>query len=339
MDNGLVFEFVVNIGIQHTKCWKKGEVMISKYITEDGVIREINDYMPGMWINLTSPSQDESLEISHRYDIDITDVRAALDEEEASRVDVNDDYVLIIFDIPTVEIRHNQEAYTTIPLGVIWTEEAIITICSVETPVLKHFIVNRLKDFTTKKQVRFTYQILHRTSTLYQSYLRIIDRRRLEVEESIGGATEESEIINLHEMESNLVYFDTSLRANRMIVDRLTRYSGIRKFPEDQELLDDVVVENLQAIEMTQIYRDIIKGTRELMSTVIDNRLNNIMKYLAAITIVMSIPTIISGLYGMNVSGDWMPLSSTPYGFGIICAFTLVVCIIVAIYLKKKKML
>ncbi|MDD6327167.1 MAG: magnesium transporter CorA family protein, partial [Lachnospiraceae bacterium] len=292
--------------------------MISKYITEDGSLKEINDYMPGMWINLTAPNQDESLEISRRYNIDITDVRAALDEEEASRVDVNDDYVLIIFDIPTVEIRHNQEAYTTIPIGVIWTDEAIITICSVETPVLKHFIVNRLKDFTTKKQVRFTYQILYRTSTLYQSYLRIIDRRRLEVEEQIGGATEESDIINLHEMESNLVYFDTSLRANRMIVDRLTRYSGIRKFPEDQELLDDVIIENLQAIEMTQIYRDIIKGTRELMSTVIDNRLNNIMKYLAAITIVMAIPTIVSGIYGMNVSGKWMPLANTPHGFGII---------------------
>ena len=318
---------------------RKGEVMISKYITENGVLKEINDYMSGMWINLISPSQDESLEISHRYNIDIVDVRAALDEEEASRVDVNDDYVLIIFDIPTVEIRHNQEAYTTIPLGVIWTDEAIITICSVETPVLKHFIVNRLKDFTTKKQVRFTYQILYRTSTLYQSYLRIIDRRRLEVEESIGGATEEAEIINLHEMESNLVYFDTSLRANRMIVDRLTRYSGIRKFPEEQELLDDVVVENLQAIEMTQIYRDIIKGTRELMSTVIDNRLNNIMKYLAAITIVMAIPTIISGIYGMNVSGKWMPLSDTPYGFGIICGIILIVCIIVAFFLKKRKML
>lgn len=318
---------------------EKGEVMISKYITENGVLQEISDYMSGMWINLTSPSQDESLEISRRYNIDISDVRAALDEEESSRVDVNDDYILIIFDIPTVEIRHNQEAYTTIPLGVIWTEEAIITICSVETPVLKHFIVNRLKDFTTKKQVRFTYQILYRTSTLYQSYLRIIDRRRLEVEEGIGGNTEETDIINLHEMESNLVYFDTSLRANRMIVDRLTRYSGIRKFPEDQELLDDVVVENLQAIEMTQIYRDIIKGTRELMSTVIDNRLNNIMKYLAAITIVMAIPTIVSGIYGMNVSGKWMPLSNTPYGFGIICAFIFVVCLIVAFCLKKRKML
>lgn len=312
--------------------------MIGKYITENGVLKEIEEFQTGMWINLTSPSQEESLEIAKRYHVDLADVRAALDEEESSRVDVNDDYVLILFDIPTVEIRHNQEAYTTIPLGIIWTDEAIITVCSVETPVLKHFIINRIKDFTTKKQVRFTYQILHRTSTLYQSYLRIIDRKRLEMEERMGKATEDADIINLHELESNLVYFDTSLRANRMIVDRLTRYSGVKKFPEDQELLDDVIVEHLQAIEMTQIYRDIIKGTRELMSTVIDNRLNNIMKYLAAITIVMSIPTIISGIYGMNVSGKWMPLSNTPYGFYIICGITGIVCAIVWLILRKRKM-
>ena len=313
--------------------------MISRYITDDGKFRESDDYENGMWINLTAPTQEESIEISKHYDIDLPDIRAALDEEESSRVDINDNYVLVIFDIPTVEIRHNQEAYTTIPLGIIWTDDSIITICSVETPVIKHFIMNKLKDFTTKKKVRFTYQILYRTSMLYQSYLRVIDRKRLEMEEKMGGVMEDSDIIILHELESNLVYFDTSLRANRMIVDRLTRYSGIKKFPEDHELLDDVIVENLQAIEMTQIYRDIIKGTRELMSTVIDNRLNNMMKYLAAITIVMSIPTIISGLYGMNVAGRWMPLSSTPYGFYIICGITALICFIVMWVLRKKKML
>ncbi len=313
--------------------------MISRYITESGTLKEINEYVPGMWINMTSPSHDESLEIAEKYGIDLTDVRAALDEEESSRVDVNEDYVLILFDIPTVEIRHNQEAYTTIPLGIIWTEEAIITVCSVESPVIKHFIVNRMRDFTTKKQVRFTYQIIYRTNMLYQSYLRIIDRRRLEMEERMGGVTENADIINLHELESNLVYFDTSLRANRMIVDRLTRYSGIKKFPDDQELLDDVIVENLQAIEMTQIYRDILKGTRELMSTMIDNRQNNIMKMLTAITIVMAIPTIISGIYGMNVNGEGMPFSSSPYGFTIVCGITLFVCLVVAFFLKKRKML
>lgn len=110
------------------------------------------------------------------------------------------------------------------------------------------------------------------------------------------------ELIDLHELESNLVYFDTSLRANKVVLDRLMRYSRIKKYPEDQDLLDDVVVENQQAIEMTRIYRDIIQGTRELLSSLMDNRLNSAMKYLASITIVMAIPTIISGIYGMNVS-------------------------------------
>jgi magnesium transporter len=113
----------------------------------------------------------------------------------------------------------------------------------------------------------------------------------------------------------------------------------LRQYSEDQELLEDVIIENKQAIEMTQIYRDIINGTRELMSAVINNRLNNVMKYLAAITIVMSIPTIISGLWGMNVSGEWMPFSTTPFGFGIICIITLVICIAVMVVLRKRKML
>ena len=193
--------------------------MISKYITENGKFRQIDEFMPGTWINLTAPTQDESLEIARRYNVDLADIRAALDDEESSRVDVNDDYVLILFDIPSVEIRHNQEAYTTIPLGVVWTDDAIITVCSAETPVLKHFIVNNIRDFTTKKQVRFTYQIMYRTSMLYQSYLRIIDRRRLEMEERMGGATEDADIVNLHEMESNLVYFDTSLRAKGIVTE------------------------------------------------------------------------------------------------------------------------
>jgi len=174
---------------------------------------------------------------------------------------------------------------------------------------------------------------------VYQSLLRSIDRKRTEIEERIDQNTEDVDLIDLHELESNLVYFATSLRANGVVLDRLTRYGRLRQYSEDQELLEDVIIENRQAIEMTQIYRDIINGTRELMSTVINNRLNNVMKYLAAITIVMSIPTIISGLWGMNVGGKWMPFSSTPHGFAIICVITLLLCIVVMLWLRKKKML
>ena len=143
----------------------------------------------------------------------------------------------------------------------------------------------------------------------------------------------------MHELESTLVYFATSLRANGNVLDRLTRYKRLEQYPEDKELLGDVIVENKQAIEMTSIYRDIINGTRELMSSVIDNRLNNVMKYLTSITLVMAIPTVISGLYGMNVVPGGMPFAESIWGFGIICVITLIVCALTMLILKKKKML
>ncbi len=142
----------------------------------------------------------------------------------------------------------------------------------------------------------------------------------------------------LFRSESTLVYFATSLRANGAVLDRLTRYKRLEQYPEDKDLLGDVIVENRQAIEMTSIYRDIINGTRELMSSVLDNRLNNVMKALTSVTLVMGIPTLISGLYGMNVNTQWMPLSNAPYGFGIICAMVAIICIVMLFILKKKKL-
>ena len=183
------------------------------------------------------------------------------------------------------------------------------------------------------------YLILYRSAALYQSDLRVIDKKRTEIEERVGDDTEDSDLISLHELESTLVYFATSLRANGVVLDRLTRYKRLEQYPEDKELLGDVIVENKQAIEMTSIYRDIINGTRELMSSVIDNRLNNVMKYLTSITIVMAIPTVISGMYGMNVDGNGMPFANSVAGFGIVCLITLLVCIITMFVLRKKKML
>ena len=313
--------------------------MINIYRTDDRIIREIEEIGEGSWIKLTDPTLEECGDISEKFNIDIADIRAALDDEESSRMSLEDDYTLILVDIPTAEVRNNRHTYTTIPLGIIVSEDVIITVCSEETAVLRTFIDQRVREFSTKKKMRFTYQILYNACMVYQSLLRTIDRKRTEIEERIDQDTEDIDLVDLHELESNLVYFATSLRANGVVLDRLTRYGRLKQYEEDQELLEDVIIENRQAIEMTQIYRDIINGTRELLSTVINNRLNNAMKYLAAITIVMSIPTIISGLWGMNVAGEWMPLSATPHGFGIICLITLLICVIAMIILHKRKML
>ena len=313
--------------------------MVKYYMTDNSQIHEEQQIRDGVWIQMVNPSVSEGQLIADRLNVDIEDVLAALDEEESSRIELQDGYTLILVDIPTVEMRHEKETYTTIPLGIILTSDEIITVCTEDTPVLQAFLNNRVREFSTKKKLRFVYQILYRVSVLYQSDLRIIDKMRTEIEERVGEDTEEVDLIALHELESTLVYFATSLRSNSVVLDRLTRYKRLEQYPEDKELLDDVIVENKQAIEMTTIYRDIINGTRELMSSVIDNRLNNVMKYLTSMTIVLAIPTVISGLYGMNVDGKGMPFANSIYGFLIVCVITLVVCIVTMFVLRKKKML
>ncbi len=310
--------------------------MMTIYKTDNRVIHELEEAQEGSWIMLTNPTVEELQQVSSENSIDIADVRAALDDEESSRIELEDGYTLILVDIPTTEIRHDSRMYTTIPLGILLTQDRIITVCTEETAILRNFIERRVREFSTKKKMRFVYQILFRTAASYQSALRIIDKRRTEIEEEVGNKTEDSDLIELHELESTLVYFATSLRANGVVLDRLSRYKRLEQFPEDMELLEDVIVENKQAIEMTMIYRDILNGTRELLSSLLDNRLNTVMKYLTSLTIVLAIPTIISGLFGMNVP---VPLARNPAGFTLICVGTAVFCIWVLYVLRKKKML
>jgi magnesium transporter len=313
--------------------------MLKLYRTENKVLKEVETITDGCWVNMVNPSYQEVAEIADEFEIDEADIMAALDEEESSRIELEDGYTLILIDIPSVEVRHDKNRHTTIPLGILITQAAIVTVCTVETPILTDFINKRIKDFSTKKKMRFIYQIFARTISFYQSTLRAIDKMRTEIEERVGEDTTDVDLIDLHELESTLVYFATSLNANSGVLNRLTRYTRLEQYPDDQELLDDLIVENRQAIEMTSIYRDILNGTRELMSSIIDSKLNNVMKYLTAITLVMAIPTIISGFYGMNVHPAGMPFSQSPFGFLIVCIMTLIICGVAMVILKRKRML
>ena len=194
--------------------------MINIYRTDNRIISEIDQFDTGAWVKLTAPSLEECAEISDRFHMDIADVRAALDDEESSRINLEDEYTLILVDIPSAEMRNNRHSYTTIPLGILIAEDVVITVCAEETAVLRSFVEQRVRDFSTKKQMRFTYQILYNACMVYQSLLRSIDRKRTEIEERIDQNTEDVDLIDLHELESNLVYFATSLRANGVVLDR-----------------------------------------------------------------------------------------------------------------------
>ena len=313
--------------------------MLAIYETVNRRLTRADEIAEGTWICLTAPSQEEIREVAATLDIEPADVQAALDPEESARISLEDGYTVIIVDIPLKVDGAAEGVYTTIPLGILLTQTTITTVCSVDTPVLSDFSSCRVRGFSTKKKMRFVYQILYRAATMYQQELRLIDRRRQEIEKNLTGTLRDSDLMELHGLESTLVYFATSLRANSTVLDRLTRYKRLEQYPDDMELLDDVIVEIRQAIEMTSIYRDDIKGTRELFSSILDNRLNNAMKYLTSVTLLMAVPTVISGLYGMNVDIDGMPFSGSDYGFVIVCLLTLAICGIAAWVLHKKHML
>ena len=311
--------------------------MIRIFKTEDGAIHQIDEAEAGCWIALTNPTATEILEIAERYEIDPDHVRAPLDEEERSRIEIEDHYSLILVDIPVIEERNEKDWYVTIPMGIIMSDTIIITVCLEETPVLNAFMDGRVRDFFTYMKTRFILQILYRNASMYLRYLRIIDKKSEQIEEKLHLSTRNQELMELLELEKSLVYFTTSLKSNEMVLEKLLKVESIKKYPEDTELLEDVIVENKQAIEMANIYSGILSSMMGTFASVISNNLNIVMKALALITIVMSIPTIVFSAYGMNVSAAGMPLSKTPWGFLLIIILSVVVSIIAGAFLSKKK--
>lgn len=301
--------------------------------------KEIETLEPGSWINLVNPSQSESMEIASAFNIDIADLRAPLDAEEMSRMTIEDEYTLIIVDVPIKEERNNQTYYVTIPLGIILTEEAIITTCLEKLPLLDIFIHRRLRNFYTFMRSRFIFQILYRNAELYLSALRTLDRKSEQIESQLHKSTRNEELIELMELEKTIVYFKASLKTNERVIKKLTSAtSNIKKYLEDEDLLEDTLIETQQAIEMADIYGNILRGMTDTFASIISNNQNNIMKTLALVTVVMSIPTMIFSAYGMNFKNNDIPLNGEPHAFWIIMFIAFAISGSLTVYLMHKKL-
>ena len=311
--------------------------MVRIFKTIDGSIHEIQESQEGCWIALTNPTATEIFEISEQFGIEVDDLLAPLDEEERSRIEVEDNYTLILADVPTIEERNEKDWYVTIPLGIIVTQKMIFTICLEDTQVLTRFMEGRVRNFFTYMKTRFILQILYRNASMYLRYLRIIDKKSEQIEEKLHLSTRNQELMELLELEKSLVYFTTSLKSNEMVLEKLLKVESIKKYPEDTDLLEDVITENKQAIEMANVYSGILNGTMDAFASIISNNMNIVMKVLAIITIVMSIPTIVFSAYGMNVAGSGMPLSRSPLGFLIIILISVAISVVAAIILSKKR--
>lgn len=309
--------------------------MIEIYKTVGEELTKLEAIENNVWINLTNPTQQEVEQISKELDIDIDYLKAALDEEERSHIETDNGQTLLVVDIPYSEIDEESLIYQTIPLGIITLKDAIVTVCLKDNLVVRDFAEKRVKTFYTYKKTRFILQLLYKNSEKYLMYLRQIDKRSSIVEKELHKAMKNQELIQLLELEKSLVYFSTSLKSNEVVLERLMRLEEIKKYPEDTDLLEDVIVENKQAMEMAKIYSDILSGTMDAFASIISNNQNNVMKFLASITIVMSIPTMIASFYGMNVK---IPFEDNPYAFILIFGVTIIASIIAAIIMQKKKL-
>lgn len=300
--------------------------------------KEINTFEPGAWINLVNPSQEESVRLSEQFNIDITDLRAPLDLEETSRIAVEDNYTLIIVDVPTYEERNNKSYYVTIPLGIIVTENAVITTCLQELTLFDNFFNRRVKNFYTFMKTRFVFQLLYRNTELFLTALRSIDRQSDRIEAELENATRNEQLIDMMELEKSIVYLKASLKFNERIVKKLSSSnSSLKKYIEDEDLLEDTLIETQQAIEMAGIYENVLNAMTETTASIINNNQNTIMKTLALMTMILDIPTVIFSAYGMNFQNDWLPLNGLPHAFWYIVFIAASMSAAVVIYFFRKK--
>lgn len=301
----------------------------------DPTLKLLDTIEPGCWINIVAPSDEELILTSKKTGVPIEFLKAPLDDAETSRIEIENNNIAVIVDIPFTEMEDNSLTYDTYPLAIIHTETLLITICLKNSKILTDFSNGKIKSFFTFKKSRFILQILNRISTYYLLYLRQIDKKSLMIEKRLHKSMKNRELIQLHSLEKSLVYFSTSLKANEATLEKMLKLDIMQKYDDDTDVLEDVIIENKQAIEMTEIYSNILASTMDFFASVISNNLNIVMKILASVTILLSIPTIVSGIFGMNVI---LPFQNDPHGFSIVMIGIIIICSICAIFLYKKDM-
>ncbi len=312
--------------------------MINYYVERNHNIEQCTAPQPGGWISLIDPTSDEIRDTAAEFDIPVEAVKSALDPDERSRVELDDNYRMILVNIPTRETDSTHELYTTIPLGIILTGEYVITVCSKDTHILRGFANGTERDFHPGKQSRFVFQILYATARRFLIYLRLIEKKSDSTELEFGRFQKNKELLEIMKLEKSLVYFSVGLRSNETVLEKLVRSDFIKKYEEDTELLEDVIVENKQAIEMAKINTDILESMSNTFASVISNNLNVAMKVLAIITVVMAIPTMIFSAYGMNLAGDYMPFANSPFGFPIIIGISALASIVTMFLILRIKL-
>lgn len=316
--------------------------MLKIYKTEDGgklVKLKKSKLVSQAWFSLISPTAEEITEVSSLLNVDSDILKNSLDADERSRVEVDDGVFSAIVNIPLLDEEGN---FDTLPCGLVFSADNFLTICSKDNRILGAFNKNTARSFDTRERTRFMLNIQYKITQFYLRYLAIINRKTEHIEDALKQTTNNQELFQLIEIQKSLVYFTTALRDNQLVLEKILRMvkspatSKILNFTEDDsDLLEDVIVENKQAIEMVDMHRSILEGMMDGFASIINNNVNLVMKFLAAITIVLSIPTMLASFWGMNVA---VPAAGLAYGFWIVLSLSVLATLAVIIYFRKKGM-
>ena len=315
--------------------------MLKIYSTdvETNQLQEIKEFKKGSWINLVNPSEKEIKKVCQSINIQEDFIRDALDYEEKARIDSEEDdnTILFVLDVPIIEKGEDNDIYTTMPLGMIVVrDDFFITVSLRKNKIIEDFEKRKIRNFQTYKKTRFIFQIFYLNSSYYLTYLKQINKETEIAEYILKNSMKNKELLKLLSLEKGLVYFATSLKSNEMVMEKTMRGKIVKLYEDDEDILEDAIIENRQAIEMAQIYTNILNGTMDAYASIISNNLNGVMKFLTSITIVLAIPTMISSFWGMNVK---LPFENSNLGFIIMVAIAVVLTLGVTWWLKRKDML
>jgi magnesium transporter len=295
----------------------------------------ISEVEENCWINVINPENDELKKLTDQLDVVPSDfLTDPLDVDEGARIETEDGSTLIVLRIPRLDENNPEIPFTTMPIGIILTNKTIITVCSADVTTGLELFNGKIKNVSFQNKSRFVLHIFLKSAMLYLKYLKEINKRTNSVEKELQKSLKNEALIKLLNIEKSLVFFTTSLKSNELMMERLRKNDILRLDTDEKDMLEDVLIDNKQAIEMTNIYSNILSGMMDAFASVISNNLNIVMKVLTLITIILMIPTLIASIYGMNIE---LPFQHSPHAFFIVTGISLVLATIsVLVFIKNK---
>ena len=306
--------------------------MLTIYKTTEHGLEQLETMANGTWVKAIDPTPEEIQKLVD-WGIDAEYINYSLDLDEMPRIERDDDYTFILIRIPHRQ-PNDDIPYITIPLGIMIKGNMIVTICRYDKEMFKVLANGKYRLLKTGKRFRFALYIFLETATRYLTHLREINRMTEAIEDQLQKSTRNREVLELLKYQKSLTYFATALRANEVMMERVQRTQIFNYYEDDQDLLEDVLTENQQAIQMTNINTEILSSMMDAFASIISNNLNGVMKALAALTIIVSLPGTVAGFFGMNVM---LPLSDgNPTAFLVIFGIALALTAIATFIFYKR---